>query len=127
MKQKELKSLIKECVREVFKEELVELIRESPKVVEASSKQVKKAMTPPPTLEGNSIFTSMLEQTKREMTGQEYKDIMSGNEVVNSMVDPSLLVGDQQPVMLEDAGSVAGADLSFLTNAKAIFDKANNK
>ena len=137
MKQSELKKLIKESVREVFKEELVRLLRESPQVKQAArgvntpvneSKPPAIKSTPPNN--GSSIFQSMIEETKSTMTSSEYKDIIGGTaQMAKPEFAPVGGTGDGNPVMLESTPSLESSSPlpDFLTNAKAIFDKANKK
>ena len=121
MKVSQLKSLIKEAVREAIKEELGSL-----QTQEAAPIQEVAQHTPPPpppkapAKTGNAILDA-LNETKYSTTAEEYRTMFNGN---SSMVyAPGLGMQSQAP-----AGPQPGIDLSQLDFAKkagAIFKRSN--
>lgn len=117
MKVSQLKTLIKEAVREAIQEELGSMQQAAP------VQEVKKATPPPPppaapTKTGNSLLDA-LNETKHTFTTDEYRTMVNAN---SSMVSAPGL-GMQSP-----SGPQPGLDLSqldFTKNAGAIFKKSN--
>jgi len=115
MKVSQLKTLIKEAVKEAIQEELGSMQQSAPI-------QEVKAATPPPPLApiktGNSLLDA-LNETKHTLTTDEYRTMVNAN---SSMVSaPGLGMQSQ-------AGPQPGLDLSqldFTKNAGAIFKKSN--
>ena len=129
MKTEVFKRLIKEAVREVLREELTDVLTEAPK------KQVSKVTkyepyTPP--VQRTRILTGdpiadLLNETKAEMVGDDYKTAYSG---ISDMVSAPGL--GMNPVMMEEsfARPEPGLDISqfdFVKNAAAVFKASQEK
>ncbi len=128
MKTEVFKKLIKEAVREVLREELGEVLTEAPK------KQVSKVTkyepyTPPQKarISTGDPIADLLNETKAEMVGDEYRTAYSG---VSDMVSaPGLAMN---PIMMEEsfARPEPGLDISqfdFVKNAAAVFKASQEK
>ena len=120
MKVSQLKTLIKEAVKEAIQEELGSMQQAAP------VQEVKKATPPPPapaapTKTGNSLLDA-INETKHSMTTEEYRTMVNAN---SSMVQAPGL--GMQPQGMP-SGPQPGLDLSqldFTKNAGAIFKKSN--
>jgi hypothetical protein len=128
MKTEVFKKLIKEAVREVLREELGDVLTEAPK------KQVSKVTkyepyTPPQKarISTGDPIADLLNETKAEMVGDEYRTAYSG---VSDMVSaPGLAMN---PIMMEEsfARPEPGLDISqfdFVKNAAAVFKASQEK
>jgi hypothetical protein len=115
MKVSQLKTLIKEAVKEAIQEELGSMQQPAP------VQEVKVTTLPPPPAPiktGNSLLDA-LNETKHTFTTDEYRTMVNAN---SSMVSAPGL-GMQSP-----AGPQPGLDISqldFTKNAGAIFKKSN--
>ncbi len=111
-----LRKIIREEVRGSIREELKELLIEA---VEIASRPViqpeHKPQVPKEHKSSYSPVTSILERTKKEMTGETFRNMMESNEILS-----------ESNTEIKDL-PVKGADLSKipgLNKAKAILDKA---
>lgn len=128
MKTEVFKRLIKEAVREVLREELGDVITEAPK------KQVSKVTkyepyTPPQKarISTGDPIADLLNETKAEMVGDEYRTAYSG---MSDMVSAPGL--GMNPIMVEEnfARPEPGLDISqfdFVKNAAAVFRASQEK
>lgn len=128
MKTEVFKKLIKEAVREVLREELGDVLTEAP------NKQVSKVTkyepyTPPQKarISTGDPIADLLNETKAEMVGDEYRTAYSG---MSDMVSaPGLAMN---PIMVEEsfARPEPGLDISqfdFVKNAAAVFKASQEK
>lgn len=110
MKVSQLKTLIKEAVKEAIQEELGSMQQAAP------VQEVKRAPAPAmPTKTGNAM-QDILNETRANMTQEEYRTMINAD---SSMAQGGLRM---------QAGPQPGLDLSqldFAKNAGAIFKKAN--
>ena len=117
MKVSQLKSLIKEAVKEAIAEELKH-IAPAPAAPSNSTLQealVSKTPPPAPKATGNPILDAM-NMTKHNMTNEDYRSVINA--------DSSMVTGGA----MSQAGPTPGLDLSQLDFAKkagAIYKKSN--
>jgi len=139
MKADAFKKLIKEAVREVLKEELISILSENAKTKSTpTGKEGRGTITkfepykptvskPVPT--GDPI-ADLLNETKAEMSGDEYRTAYSG---ISDMVSaPGLGENMYRPTMMEEsfARPEPGLDISqfdFVKNAAAVFNASQQK
>ena len=131
MKADAFKKLIKEAVREVLREELAGTLTEAP--VKQASKVTKfepyKPTVSRPVPTGDPI-ADLLNETKAEMVGGEYKTAYTG---LSDMISaPGLGQDIYKPAMVEESFSrpEPGLDISqfdFVKNAAAVFKASQEK
>lgn len=139
MKADAFKKIIKEAVREVLREELISILSENAKTKSTPTRQVGKGTVtkfetykpvvskPVPT--GDPI-ADLLNETKAEMVGGEYRTAYSG---LSDMVSaPGLGENMYRPPMVEESFSrpEPGLDISqfdFVKNAAAVFKASQEK
>ena len=138
MKLDQLRKIIREEVRSAVKDELQEMLNEAVKAASAPSTQEYKAvkqkdlkrtwstgrMNP-----GTVPLEEMLNMTKEEMTGQDYRNVVNAD---SSMVKKPNFASSMASNMgmTENAGPMPGIDISkldFVGKAKAIYDKSIEK
>ena len=141
MKLDQLRKIIREEVRAAVKEELQEMLTEAVKVASTPSKneqsgykQVKqkdlaRTWSVGKMNTGTVPLEEMLNQTKANMTSEEYQNVFAGNS--NMVQKPNFASNVATDMGLtEHSGPQPGIDiskLSFVNKAKAIFDKSNEK
>tara|TARA_R110002167_G_scaffold2059_6_gene10501 strand:+ start:1383 stop:1817 length:435 start_codon:yes stop_codon:yes gene_type:complete len=138
MKLDQLRKIIREEVRSAVKDELQEMLNEAVKAASAPSTQAYKAvkqkdlkrtwstgkMNP-----GTVPLEEMLNQTKSEMTGQDFRNVVGAD---SSMVKKPNFASNVATSMglTESSGPLPGIDISkldFVGKAKAIYDKSIEK
>lgn len=138
MKLDQLRKIIREEVRSAVKDELQEMLNEAVKAASTPSTQEYKAvkqkdlkrtwstgkMNP-----GTVPLEEMLNQTRSEMTGDDYRNVVNAN---SSLVKkPNFASGMAQSMgMTENTGPMPGIDISkldFVSKAKAVLDKSYEK
>jgi hypothetical protein len=138
MKLDQLRKIIREEVRSAVKDELQEMLNEAVKAASAPSTQEYKAvkqkdlkrtwstgrMNP-----GTVPLEEMLNMTKEEMTGQDYRNVVNAD---SSMVKKPNFASNVATSMglTESSGPMPGIDISkldFVGKAKAIYDKSIEK
>lgn len=134
MKVELLRKLIREEVRAAVKEELQEVMTEAvriastPSTQQASPTAPKKVNAVPTRVKkGQDSITAMLEQTKANMTNEEYKNVLNMN---SSMVSQPAMAQTMATQMSRAAGNQVGIDISqldFVGKAKQVLDAANQK
>ena len=128
MKLDQLRKIIREEVKAAVKEELQDMLNEAVKVASkpeksykpVTQKDISKTWSTGKINQGTIPLEEMINQTKAEMTNEDYKTIINAN----STSAPSFA---QRQVK---GGGGAGLDLSAIpgfnpSKAKAILDKAN--
>jgi hypothetical protein len=134
MKLDQLRKVIREEVRSAIKEELQEVLTEAVKVASTPTKQTlnqyTKAPTPikevPRTGKRQGTLEEMLNQTRAEMTNEDYKTVISGTSDMVTKPNFASSMASQMGM----SGPQPGLDLSsldFIKKAKQIFDKAESK
>lgn len=135
MKVELLRKLIREEVRAAVKEELQDVMTEAvriastPATEKSSVVATPKKVTAVPTQvrKGQDSITAMLEQTKANMTNEEYKNVLNMN---SSMVSQPAMAQTMMTQMNRAAGNQVGIDISqldFVGKAKQVLDAANQK
>tara|TARA_R110000822_G_scaffold159395_5_gene299029 strand:- start:921 stop:1355 length:435 start_codon:yes stop_codon:yes gene_type:complete len=138
MKLDQLRKIIREEVRSAVKDELQEMLNEAVKAASAPSTQAYKAvkqkdlkrtwstgkMNP-----GTVPLEEMLNQTRSEMTGQDFRNVVGAD---SSMVKKPNFASNVATSMglTESSGPLPGIDISkldFVGKAKAIYDKSIEK
>ena len=138
MKLDQLRKIIREEVRSAVKDELQEMLNEAVKAASAPSTQAYKAvkqkdlkrtwstgkMNP-----GTVPLEEMLNQTKNEMTGQDFRNVVGAD---SSMVKKPNFASNVATSMglTESSGPLPGIDISkldFVAKAKSIYDASIEK
>lgn len=135
MKVELLRKLIREEVRAAVKEELQEVMTEAVRIASTPATEKSSVVATPkkvnavPTQvrKGQDSITAMLEQTKANMTNEEYKNVLNMN---SSMVSQPAMAQTMMTQMNRAAGNQVGIDISqldFVGKAKQVLDAANQK
>ena len=138
MKVNSLRKLIREEVRAAIKEELTDILNEAVKI--ASKPDSAKANTLQPVKEKDLTRTwskgplnpavglnNMLEQTAKEMTNEDYKNVINAD---SSMVSAPAMSNTVASGLGMSGGNAPGLDISnldFVKKAKSVLDLANQK
>ena len=143
MKLDTLRKVIREEVKAAIKEELQDMLNEAVKVASAPStsnvqntnqykpvvqKDLSKTWSTGEINTGTIPLEEMLNQTQREMTGEDYKQI-SGATGPSVNTSTSSMMANQMG-LTENSGPMPGIDISkldFVKKAKGIYDLANKK
>lgn len=143
MKLDTLRKVIREEVKAAIKEELQDMLNEAVKVASAPStsnvqntnqykpvvqKDLSKTWSTGEINTGTIPLEEMLNQTQREMTGEDYKQI-SGATGPSVNTSTSNMMANQMG-LTENSGPMPGIDISkldFVKKAKGIYDLANKK
>lgn len=132
MKLDQLRNIIREEVRSAVKEELQEVMNEAVKAASAPNTlaapaktiQVKKQV---PT--STNPLMEMLEQTKANMTTEEYKNVYAGTSDMVQKPNFATSMANQMG-MTRPAGNTPGLDISqfdFVKKAGSIYSKSIEK
>tara|TARA_R110000868_G_scaffold113769_4_gene305170 strand:- start:1074 stop:1523 length:450 start_codon:yes stop_codon:yes gene_type:complete len=143
MKLDTLRKVIREEVKAAIKEELQDMLNEAVKVASAPStsnvqntnqykpvvqKDLSKTWSTGKINTGTIPLEEMLNQTQREMTGEDYKQITGATSPsVNTSTSNTMA---NQMGLTENSGPMPGIDISkldFVKKAKDIYDLANKK
>tara|TARA_R110000851_G_scaffold86614_1_gene188092 strand:+ start:200 stop:649 length:450 start_codon:yes stop_codon:yes gene_type:complete len=143
MKLDALRKVIREEVKAAIKEELQDMLNEAVKVASAPStsnvqntnqykpvvqKDLSKTWSTGKINTGTIPLEEMLNQTQREMTGEDYKQITGATgPSVNTSTSNTMA---NQMGLTENSGPMPGIDISkldFVKKAKDIYDLANKK
>tara|TARA_R110001592_G_scaffold3264_1_gene18248 strand:+ start:127 stop:576 length:450 start_codon:yes stop_codon:yes gene_type:complete len=143
MKLDTLRKVIREEVKAAIKEELQDMLNEAVKVASAPStsnvqntnqykpvvqKDLSKTWSTGEINTGTIPLEEMLNQTQREMTGEDYKQISGATgPSVNTSTSNTMA---NQMGLTENSGPMPGIDISkldFVKKAKDIYDLANKK
>tara|TARA_R110000850_G_scaffold17799_4_gene54147 strand:+ start:380 stop:829 length:450 start_codon:yes stop_codon:yes gene_type:complete len=143
MKLDALRKVIREEVKAAIKEELQDMLNEAVKVASAPStsnvqntnqykpvvqKDLSKTWSTGKINTGTIPLEEMLNQTQREMTGEDYKQITGATSPsVNTSTSNTMA---NQMGLTENSGPMPGIDISkldFVKKAKDIYDLANKK
>ena len=143
MKLDTLRKVIREEVKAAIKEELQDMLNEAVKVASAPStsnvqntnqykpvvqKDLSKTWSTGEINTGTIPLEEMLNQTQREMTGEDYKQI-TGATGPSVNTSTSNMMANQMG-LTENSGPMPGIDISkldFVKKAKGIYDLANKK
>ena len=143
MKLDTLRKVIREEVKAAIKEELQDMLNEAVKVASAPStsnvqntnqykpvvqKDLSKTWSTGEINTGTIPLEEMLNQTQREMTGEDYKQI-TGATSPSVNTSTSNMMANQMG-LTENSGPMPGIDISkldFVKKAKGIYDLANKK
>ena len=143
MKLDTLRKVIREEVKAAIKEELQDMLNEAVKVASAPStsnvqntnqykpvvqKDLSKTWSTGKINTGTIPLEEMLNQTQREMTGEDYKQI-TGATGPSVNTSTSNMMANQMG-LTENSGPMPGIDISkldFVKKAKDIYDLANKK
>ena len=143
MKLDTLRKVIREEVKAAIKEELQDMLNEAVKVASAPStsnvqntnqykpvvqKDLSKTWSTGKINTGTIPLEEMLNQTQREMTGEDYKQI-TGATSPSVNTSTSNMMANQMG-LTENSGPMPGIDISkldFVKKAKDIYDLANKK
>ena len=143
MKLDTLRKVIREEVKAAIKEELQDMLNEAVKVASAPStsnvqntnqykpvvqKDLSKTWSTGKINTGTIPLEEMLNQTQREMTGEDYKQI-TGATSPSVNTSTSNMMANQMG-LTENSGPMPGIDISkldFVKKAKGIYDLANKK
>lgn len=141
----ELKNIIRKEVREAVRAEIKDVIIEAVKIASTpvveqnvhsykpvKEKDISRTWSTGEMNPGTMPLEEMLNQTKREMTPQEYNNIISANStmVEKPNFQPTNAATTAASQMNLSAGNLPGIDLSqlgFVQKAKAILDKSIEK
>ena len=138
MKLDQLRKIIREEVRSAVKDELQEMLKEAVKAASAPStqeykavkqKDLKRTWSTGRMNSGTVPLEEMLNMTKQEMTGEDYRNVINAN---SSMVKkPNFASNIASDMGLgQNAGPMPGIDISkldFVSKAKAVLDKSYEK
>lgn len=129
----EFKKIIKEAVKDTIREELKELLTEAVKI--ASTPEPTKPFTPFRPIGTQPVSTkissenikkdplaSMLEDTRRSMTSQEYHEIIGNTGPISEFPTPM-----PAGILPEQIGEVDLSMIPGMDKMKAILDAANEK
>lgn len=130
-----LRKLIREEVRAAVKEELQEIMNEAVRVASRPTTEKtsvvetpKKVNIKPETIRsGQDPVMAMLEQTRANMTNEEYRNVLNMN---SSMIGQPAMAQTMATQMNRAAGNQPGIDISqldFVSKAKAVLDASNKK
>ena len=143
MKLDTLRKVIREEVKAAIKEELQDMLNEAVKVASAPStsnvqntnqykpvvqKDLSKTWSTGEINTGTIPLEEMLNQTQREMTGEDYKQITGATGPSVNTSTSSMMAN--QMGLTENSGPMPGIDISkldFVKKAKDIYDLANKK
>lgn len=143
MKLDTLRKVIREEVKAAIKEELQDMLNEAVKVASAPStsnvqntnqykpvvqKDLSKTWSTGEINTGTIPLEEMLNQTQREMTNEDYKQI-TGATSPSVNTSTSNMMANQMG-LTENSGPMPGIDISkldFVKKAKGIYDLANKK
>jgi len=138
MKLDQLRKIIREEVRSAVKDELQEMLNEAVKAASSPStqeykaikqKDLKRTWSTGRMNSGTIPLEEMLNMTKQEMTGEDYKNVVNAD---SSMVKKPNFASNVATSMglTESSGPMPGIDISkldFVGKAKAIYDKSLEK
>lgn len=137
MKLDQLRKIIREEVRAAVKEELQEVMNEAVRAASTPTQVVEEKVISQPTPMkqqqsnpgvGNSI-TEMLNQTKANMTPEEYKNVYTGtSDMIQKPNFASMMAGNMG--MTDTGGPQPGLDISqfdFVKKAGAVYKAAEQK
>jgi hypothetical protein len=140
MKLDQLRKIIREEVRDAVKSELQEVINEAVKIASTPNNQqvienkpVKTkqqiSKTPAPSFNtGKKSLDEMLQQTRKSMTNEEYKNVFSGDtNMVSGMPNMASSMANQ---MSMNSGNQPGLDISnldFVKKAGKVFKASQDK
>ena len=138
MKLNQLRKLIREEVRAAIQDELSDILKEAVEIASRPTKvekldhrwstPAKKEVVIPEFKTGNSTLDSILGETAREVAGPAKSEIKKS--FMDQMPKPSMANSVGNQMVRESSGPMPGIDisqLSFVQNAKAIFDAAGDK
>ena len=134
MKLEQLRKIIREEVRAAVKEELQEVMNEAVKIASAPNQVVEKKeiVQPAPVPKrqaGSNSITEMLNQTRANMTAEEYKNVYAGtSDMIQKPNFASMMAGNMG--MTPSAGPQPGLDISqfdFIKKAGAVYKAAEEK
>ena len=130
-----LRKLIREEVRAAVKEELQEVITEAIKIaskpaieetsVVATPKKVN--ITPSAVRAGQDPIMSMLEQTRVNMTNEEYRNVLNMNSSMVSQPATANTIASQMNIAAGNQPGIDISNLGFVNKAKAILDASKIK
>ena len=141
MKLNQLRKIIREEVRSAVKEELQDILNEAVKVASTPTNEYKQpnVAVPQPTpttpIAGNKSMQEMLQQTKSNMTNEDYRTVLNGTtdmvsgmpNIASSMPNMASSMANQ---MSMNAGNQPGLDISnldFVKKAGAVYKAAEAK
>lgn len=119
MKASEFKNLIKEAVREVLKEELMEIVQPP---VQESSPSLPLADKPVYKATGNAMLDA-LNETRSSMSTQDYRNVLN----MNSSMAPMFRPGTQAAIQSAPKAGLDISNLGFVKNAAEIVKIADKK
>ena len=128
MKLDQLRKIIREEVRDAVKSELQEVLTEAVKVASTPSKDLKSTYVQKEpvkkTLPGN--LDEMINLTKKSMTNEDYKTLVSANSsMVSGIPNTATTMANQMNI---NSGNQPGLDISnldFVKKAKTVLDASN--
>ena len=123
-----LRKIIREEVRAAVKEELQDVLTEAVKVASTPSKDLKSTYVQKEpvkkTLPGN--LDEMINLTKKSMTNEDYKTLVSANSsMVSGIPNTATTMANQMNI---NSGNQPGLDISnldFVKKAKTVLDASN--
>jgi hypothetical protein len=134
MKLNQLRKIIREEVRSAVKDELQDILNEAVKVASTPINEYKQPEVvvpkPSPTtpVEGKKSLEDMLQETKSNMTTEDYKTVFNGtSNMVSGMPNVASSMSTQMGI---NAGKQPGIDISnldFVKKAGAILSASNQK
>ena len=134
MKLNQLRKIIREEVRSAVKDELQDILNEAVKVASTPINEYKQPEVvvpkPSPTtpVAGKKSLEEMLQQTKSNMTNEDYRTVINGtSNMVSGMPNVASSMSTQMGI---NAGKQPGIDISnldFVKKAGAILSASNQK
>jgi len=134
MKLNQLRTIIREEVRSAVKEELQDILNEAVKVASTPTNEYKQpnVVVPQPTpttpVAGSKSLQEMLQQTKSNMSTEDYRTVLNGtSDMVSGMPNMASSMANQ---MNMNAGNQPGLDitnLDFVKKAGAVYKAAAAK
>jgi len=135
MKLDQLRKIIREEVKSAVKEELQDMLNEAvrvasqPQVEEVTVPQTKLVDIKKPSPSSTDPIMEMLNQTKANMTSDEYRNVYSGtSDMVQKPNFASMMASNMG--MTETKGPMPGLDISqfdFVKKAGAVYKAAEQK
>ena len=134
MKLDQLRKIIREEVRAAVKEELQDVMNEAVRIASAPNpvlekKEIVQQSSVPKRQAGGNSITEMLNQTRANMTSEEYKNVYAGtSDMIQKPNFASMMAGNMG--MTETAGPQPGLDISqfdFVKKAGAVYKAAEQK
>lgn len=125
MKADVFKKIIKEALREVLQEELGQAPKKAAPGIQKY--EAYKPVVAKPFISSGDPIADLLQETKQQMSGEDYKSIYSGTSDIVSA--PGLAMSS---MVMEDSyrGSEPGLDISqfdFVNKAAAVFKASQEK